>query len=219
MEKSINADHSFDVISDIKVGLHSKIKEDDTWSPLREFNAEWIKWSDSNFKEIPSDEFIKRLRDARESLDSVKIKPSVSSLIDIEISLIENGDRRVVIRNDNDLNNASSEGISNIATLIVFVGITRYLCPDNNIAISWPIDELGKIHSSNISKLFEMMDHHGIRLFSAQPNAGASLLKRFNRQYVLDKHKGAAQMVKQSMGVNPLASMKSLSATVEGEQS
>ncbi len=219
LEKSINADHSFDVISDIKVGLHSKIKEDDTWSPLREFNAEWIKWSDSNFKEIPSDEFIKRLRDARESLDSVKIKPSVSSLIDIEISLIENGDRRVVIRNDNDLNNASSEGISNIATLIVFVGITRYLCPDNNIAISWPIDELGKIHSSNISKLFEMMDHHGIRLFSAQPNAGASLLKRFNRQYVLDKHKGAAQMVKQSMGVNPLASMKSLSATVEGEQS
>jgi len=221
LEKSINADHSFDVISDIKVGLHSKIKEDDTWSPLREFNAEWIKWSDSNFKEIPSDDFIRRLKEARESLDSVKIKPSVSSLIDIEISLIENGDRRVTIRNDNDLNNASSEGISNIATLIVFVGITRYLCPDNNIAISWPIDELGKIHSSNISKLFEMMDHHGIRLFSAQPNAGASLLKRFNKQYVLDKHKGAALMVKQSMGVNPLASMRSLTTetAVEGEQS
>ncbi|MBL4743410.1 MAG: ATP-binding protein [Cycloclasticus sp.] len=219
LEKSINADHSFDVISDIKVGLHSKIKEDDTWSPLREFNAEWIKWSDSNFKEIPSDDFIRRLKEARESLDSVKIKPSVSSLIDIEISLIENGDRRVVIRNDNDLNNASSEGISNIATLIVFVGITRYLCPDNDIAISWPIDELGKIHSSNISKLFEMMDHHGIRLFSVQPNASVSLLKRFNKQYVLDKHKGAAQMVKQSTGVNPLAEMKSLTpdTSVGGE--
>jgi len=219
LEKSINADHTFDVISDIKVGLHSKIKEDDTWSPLREFNAEWSKWNDSNFKEIPSDDFIRRLKDARESLDSAKTKPSVSSLIDIEISLIENGDRRVIIRSDNDLNNASSEGISNIATLIVFVGITRYLCPDKNIAISWPIDELGKIHSSNISKLFEMMDHHGIRLFSAQPNAGASLLKRFNKQYVLDKHKGAALMVKQSLGENPLANMKILSTdtVVDGE--
>jgi len=194
LEKSINADHSFEVVRDVKVKLNSKVKDDDSWQPLLAFNKEWEKWSGEGAKKIPNEQFIDALRIARDTLDMVRITPSIESFIDLEISMIENNNRTVSIKTDADLTGVSSEGISYIAVLVVFVGITRHLCQDLEVSITWPVDELGKLHPENIAKLFEMMERHNIHLFCAQPDASASLLRQFKWRYLFKKGEGVAIM-------------------------
>ncbi|AXY02944.1 ATP-binding protein [Vibrio alfacsensis] len=64
-------------------------------------------------------------------------------MVEMEITIVENG-RPAVVRNDEDLEKVGSEGISKLAIIVVFCGMTRFLCQDEDVAIHWPLDELGK---------------------------------------------------------------------------
>src|SRR5690606_15235086 len=139
---------------------------------------DWHEWELTRHHDLPSE----TLRIGLSSLDkmfrSARMTTSaLGSLVELEIQFTENG-RIVPIRNDNDLRNSSSTGLSSIAVVVIFGGLSRFLCPDESVTITWPIDELGELHPSNIDKLFRMMDHKNIVLLCAQPTASHEFLRR-----------------------------------------
>jgi len=113
--------------------------------------------------------------------------------------------RAVSIRNDADLKRISSTGISKLAVIVVFCGMTRFLCKDKSVKIHWPLDELGELSDENTMLLFEFMDNNNISLFCAQPNPSVTLLKYFSTKNHVDKKLGIKKYIaRKSSRKNPL---------------
>lgn len=206
--KEINTANNFPALSDIKVELVSKVDEFDLWKELRNFSEVWSRWGELGRDILPDKEFVTSFSSVISELKQSKIGSTIESLVDIDISMTENG-RAVNIRTDADLKKISSTGISKLAVIVVFCGMTRYLCKDKNVTIHWPLDELGELSNENVMLLFEFMDQNNISLFCAQPNPSVVLLRYFTTKNHVDKNLGIKKYIsRQSSRKNPLLSKR-----------
>lgn len=192
--RSVGTSNPFPAIEEVQLGVVSKIEKFESWDSLGTFNNEWEKWAEAITATVPSDAFIKTFESAYRSLSLLKLNTSLSSLVDLEIRMTENGTQRT-IRNDSDLAGVSSEGISKLAVIVVFCGMVRYLCPDPQTIIHWPVDELGKISLSNTRLLFNMMSDKGITLITAEPNYRREMLKYYVNKLHIDRRYGVMTYV------------------------
>jgi len=192
--RSVETSNPFPAIEEVKLGVVSKIEKFESFDSLKSFNFEWEKWEEASSATIPSTAFIRTFETAYYSLSLLKLNTNLSSLVDLEINMTENGTRRI-IRNDADLAGVSSEGISKLACIVVFCGMVRFLCPDENTVIHWPVDELGKISLSNTRLLFNMMSEKGITLVTAEPNYRREMLKYYQNKLHLDRRHGVMTYV------------------------
>jgi Protein of unknown function (DUF3584) len=184
LKRAINTDQQIDSISDIQVVLQPRIYEDESWQPLKNFVDSWRNWQLSHRREIPTEVLVNDFHIVVTALRSARISNNVESMVDMSLTLVEN-DRQVSIRNDNDFLNASSTGLTYLAIMAVFMGLTRYLCPDPKIRITWPIDELGTLSANNISRLAVMMDQANLTMISACPKLDHGLRKFFENKISL----------------------------------
>ena len=202
--KEINTSNNFKALDDIKIELVSKVDEFDLWSELIAFNSVWERWGELGKDNLPEKDFVTTFSSVISELKDSKISSSIESLVDIDISMTENG-RLVNIRTDADLKSISSTGISKLAVIVVFCGMTRYLCKDHNITIHWPLDELGELSDENVMLLFDFMDQNNISLFCAQPNPSVVLLRYFTSKNHVDKNLGIKKYVsRKTSKQNPL---------------
>tara|TARA_R110001583_G_C5670239_1_gene410769 strand:+ start:3867 stop:7595 length:3729 start_codon:yes stop_codon:yes gene_type:complete len=189
LKRKINTNQRISSFSDITVRITSRVEGDDYWQPLVAFNEEWMKWQSEMDRGLPSDSLIDTLKVASDALQEAKISQDVNSLVDMEISMVEN-DRHIRIRNDRDFNDSSSNGLSFLAICVVFIGMSRYLCPDRTIQLTWPIDELAVLSPNNVARLFAMMKEENIAMFSAFPSADPNMLRHFDNRLSLDRSHG-----------------------------
>ena len=197
--KKVSLDNPFTSLSDIQIELLSKVEEQDLWQPLANFSKLYQDYLE-NYS-VPSYEFLNAFEKTNDALKSCHISTNLESLVSLRISLRENG-RLVQIRSDSDLSGLSSRGISKLAIIVIFCGLTRYLCKDNNIRIHWPLDELGELHEENVVLLFELMNRNNIVLFCAQPNPSPSLLQYFDTNNYIDKNEGVKLCVDAEISAN-----------------
>lgn len=197
--KKVSLDNPFTSLSDIQIELLSKVEEQDLWLPLANFSKLYQDYFE-NYSS-PSYEFLNAFEKTNDALRSCHISANLESLVSLKVSLRENG-RLVQIRSDNDLSGLSSRGISKLAIIVIFCGLTRYLCKDNNIRIHWPLDELGELHEENVVLLFELMNRNNIVLFCAQPNPSPSLLQYFDTNNYIDKNEGVKLCVDAEFSAN-----------------
>lgn len=181
LQRSINTDQQIDSISDIQVVLQPRIYEDESWVPLKNFVEHWRNWHLSNRRDIPTAELIEDFHAVVTILRNAKMRHDIESMVDMTLQLRENG-RLVIIRNDNDFLNASSTGLTYLAIMAVFIGMTRYLAPDLSTRITWPIDELATLSANNIARLSSMLESHNITMISACPKLDHGLRKFFENK-------------------------------------
>jgi hypothetical protein len=190
LESSIKTANKFPALDNIRVRLESKIQDFKHFGELKLFNSAWNDWGEKGRNTLPDTHYISAFSDAIDALKSGGMSNTLESLVDINISLTENG-REVLVRCDEDLTHASSQGVSTLAVCVVFCGMTRFLCSDDNINIHWPFDELGSIDQGNIILLFEFMNENNITLFCAQPNLSVMLMRYFPTKVVVEYGVGA----------------------------
>ena len=182
---AINTNQRIGSISDVTILLESRVETFECWPYLSNFNNDWAEWRNSSGQaDLPPEHLVESLRSANQSLNEARIKDDKASLINLKIGMVENGNSRT-IGTDTDFNNSSSNGLSYLAICIVFMGITRYLCPDKRVQLAWPIDELAALSPNNIASLFVMMNEQNIVMFSAFPSEDPSLLKHFESKNLL----------------------------------
>lgn len=186
LKRKINTDQQIESLSDIRVVLHPRIYEDETWQPLKEFVDVWGDWSQLHRRELPNESVLRRFQVVTDTLSDARVRDSIESMIDLHLEMNENG-RKVIIRNDADFLSASSTGLTYLAIMAVFMGMTRYLCPDFNTRITWPVDELGTLSDNNISRLAEMLEHHNLTMISACPKLDRALRRFFDNKISLNK--------------------------------
>lgn len=186
LRQKINTDQQIDSLSDIQVVLKPRIEDDDSWAPLKAFVAQWRDWQASHKREIPGDTVLSAFQLVTATLSSANLGQSIESMVDMHLTMKENG-REAIIRNDNDFLNASSQGLTYLAIMAVFMGLTRYLCPDRNTRITWPIDELGTLSPNNIARLADMLEHNNLTMVSACPKLDRPLRKFFENKVSIQK--------------------------------
>ncbi|WP_017429339.1 MULTISPECIES: ATP-binding protein [Halomonadaceae] len=194
LHRNLNTDHSFDVISDVSIRVRSRIHDLGFWSELAAFGESWRHWLISGSNELPSTELLSRMMLLEDQMQHARMKPDdLQSMVELEIEFYEQA-RRVPIRSDADLGEASSVGISRLAILVLFSALTRYLCPNPDICITWPIDELGQLAPENIVRVFTMMRERNIALFCAEPRLSHELQSHFSHRVALSNKRGVMTM-------------------------
>ncbi|ENV05478.1 hypothetical protein F967_02231 [Acinetobacter sp. CIP 102637] len=207
LSNQINGTNPFTFLDEINIKLEPKIDRCGFNSDLKQFVMEWEPLAD-NFNALPDDSLLDSFDRALRVLDSSKsITNDIGSLVELNINFTEN-DRYVEVRNDNDFENSSSTGISRLAILVIFTALARKLCPDPDVIIHLPIDELGQIDTVNCSKLLDFMRERNINLVCAQPQMGDILGKYFTCKNDIDKKMGVRHYIARSIVQdNPLLNL------------
>ncbi len=204
LSNRINTNQQIKALSDIGIRLVSKVEECGAWTEMSAFNSLWAESTVKADRSLPSVALGESLRDVIEALEYAHKTPELKSLISLVVHLKENGNYKE-ITSDAAMNDASSNGLSLLAVIAIYIGMSRYLCPDENVTLTWPVDELSTIDLDNIASLFSMLNAVNIRLFSAFPTKEHNILKHFDTCHELVYRKGAMTMLKEAPEVSQLA--------------
>lgn len=206
----------FDAITDIEVGLKSRVDTQDYWPALKAFHDDWLQWKSEGGRDLPPAAITKKLQDAAEILNKSRGGQGIESVFDLEILLRENG-RPLKATTRADLENASSTGLSYLILCTIFAGISRMLCREPNVAVHWPMDELGTLAPENISRLFMLLDEHNIVMVGGFPSTDQHLLQHFKEHHQVKKDEGIVELVLPEDKLSSLIArrQKQLSQTTE----
>ena len=180
---------NIDALSSIEVHLESNVNQDEIWKILKGFSVSWSDWRESYSDSFPDDDLLDSMDKLVGELLVIKSGRKLRDMFDLKILMTEQGHQRI-IKTDNDLDNATSDGLKYLAICIIYIAISRLLCPDRSVALHWPIDELGILHGDNIAKLFAMLDQSGIIMVAGFPSNDPNMLVNFKHRQLIDFKKG-----------------------------
>lgn len=193
LDDAIEYNQIIDNLQDIHIDIRPNIERQEFWNEILVFNQHWTDWQNNHPSDLPGIALETSLSEALAILKASKISNEFDSYFSMSIHLKENGQTRDIY-NDSDLNTASSNGLSYLAICILFRGLTRFLCADEDIKIHWPIDELAILSPKNITKLFKMLNDSGIFFFSGFPSTDPYLLDHFTTRKLIDMNVGIKQV-------------------------
>ncbi|MEG3080656.1 ATP-binding protein [Halomonas sp. 5021] len=171
-------------ISKAEVRIQSTIDELGFWEPLKLFSQRYKTWRESG-QMLPSDDYLNALADVVDLLRSDQ-QYSFESLLRLELHLNEGG-TDLVIKNDRQLLESSSHGMAYLILCKFLLAFTRLLRGRAEIAIHWPIDEIGTLAYHNVEKLFDACDSNRIHIVGAFPNPESDVLLLFHNRYLIDR--------------------------------
>ncbi|WP_136246758.1 ATP-binding protein [Halomonas borealis] len=171
-------------IGKAEVKIQSTIDELGFWEPLKRFAQHYREWRDSG-RTLPDDDYLDALGDVVELLRSDQ-QYSVESLLRLELHLNEGG-AELVIKNDRQLLESSSHGMAYLILCKFLLAFTRLLRGPAEVAVHWPIDEIGTLAYHNVEKLFEACDNNRIHIVGAFPNPESDVLMLFQHRYLIER--------------------------------
>lgn len=169
-------------ISKSEVKIHSTIDELGFWKPLQHFASLYKSWTTG---ELPSNAYLNALADVVDLLRSDQ-SYTFASLLRLELHLNEGGSD-LIIRNDRQLLESSSQGMAYLILCKFLLAFTRLLRGPAEIAIHWPIDEIGTLAYHNVEKLFKACENNRIHIVGAFPNPESDVLLLFQHRYLIDR--------------------------------
>ena len=184
----------FDSISEVTVEIVSTIKELQYWPAiceLAETNRHWV----SNLEyQLPPAEFahtIIRLLEYWEIKSG--IRADFKHLLRIQGEVTENGNRRT-FRRATDLEAVSSNGLSYLILVMIFVAFINRIRRHTPVNIVWALDELKDLDSGNVPALLKLLHHNDITLVSAFPDPDPETLELFRHCYTVEPDRRLAEV-------------------------
>ncbi|PKG48722.1 ATP-binding protein [Halomonas sp. MES3-P3E] len=184
LSEEVADDLRLEGITKAEVRIQSTIDELGFWEPLKLFAQRYKEWRESG-QTLPSDDYLNALADVVDLLRSDQ-QYSFESLLRLELHLNEGG-TDLVIKNDRQLLESSSHGMAYLILCKFLLAFTRLLRGDAEIAIHWPIDEIGTLAYHNVEKLFDACDSNRIHIVGAFPNPESDVLLLFANRYLIDR--------------------------------
>src|SRR5699024_6170043 len=173
-----------DGISRAEVKIESTIDQLDLWEPLKRFSDLHHDWERSG-EAIPSEEYLNALGEVAELLRQDQ-QYTFESLLQLELHLTEGGND-LVIRSDRQLLESSSHGMAYLILCQFMLAFTRLLRGPAEVAVHWPIDEIGTLAYRNVERLFAACDANRILVLGAFPNAESDVLTLFQHRYLIER--------------------------------
>ncbi|MCW4152908.1 ATP-binding protein [Halomonas sp. 18H] len=184
LSEEVADDLRLDGINKAEVKIQSTIDELGFWEPLKRFAQLYRDWRNSS-RELPGDDYLDALADVVDLLRHDQ-QYSFESLLRLELHLNEGG-TDLVIKSDRQLLESSSHGMAYLILCKFLLAFTRLLRGSAEIAIHWPIDEIGTLAYHNVETLFDACDSNRIHIVGAFPNPESDVLLLFQHRYLIDR--------------------------------
>ncbi|MGR8929885.1 MAG: ATP-binding protein [Gammaproteobacteria bacterium] len=191
LSKYVSEERYFAALGDITVNVRSKMGDLEYWRALKKFGDHYGQYRDnielSGAHEIP-EALVQAMGELTALLPTTGVKIKHLALFDIEFSIFENGQLKHA-RNSRELKDVSSTGLSYLALITFFTGVTAMLRKQNSTVVCWPIDELGDLAPENIEAMMNLLAKQNIQILSATPTADRHVLGLFERRYLIDQQR------------------------------
>lgn len=191
LSKYISEERYFAALGEITVNIRSKMNDLEYWQALKKFGDHYGQYRDtaelSGSHEIPEG-LVQAMGELTALLPTSGVKIKHLALFDIEFSIFENGQLKHA-RNSRELKDVSSTGLSYLALITFFTGVTAMLRKQNPTVVCWPVDELGDLAPENIEAMMNLLAKQNIQILSATPTADRHVLGLFERRYLIDRQR------------------------------
>lgn len=184
--KAMNDSHHFRSINGITVRLKASFDSIDVWDKVAALDLEYTAWAGVDTTELPPVSFVQAVADVVTKLQgrhTVEVKPE--DLIDIEVDIDEVGQDIKTARDEEQLKDISSNGLSYIILCIVYVGLINKVRKNENVSLVWALDELRDLDFGNVQLLLDLLARNQISLISAFPDADPEILTFFRNRYTI----------------------------------
>jgi hypothetical protein len=191
LSKYVSEERYFAALGEITVNIRSKMSDLEYWQALKKFGDHYGQYRDNaelgGQEDIP-DALVQAMGELTALLPVTGVKIKHLALFDIEFSIFENGQLKHA-RNARELKDVSSTGLSYLALITFFTGVTSMLRKQSRTVVCWPIDELGDLAPENIEAMMNLLAKQNIHILSATPTADRHVLGLFKRRYLLNQQK------------------------------
>ncbi len=213
LAQHVETNLNFDGIESIEPTVSFELNELDYWKDIKNLADGVRAWRDNApLNSLPDDDLILTLRSYLETFEESRANVSVQELwrlVRFRFTIVENGNVKV-ITNPKDLDGVSSNGLSYLVLIIVFLGFVDMQRNGQPVRLTWALDELRALDNKNRRALLMLLEEHNITLVTACPDMEDREMSMFNQVYKLEKHGGDLRFVRWAMpplqalaGTNP----------------
>jgi DNA repair exonuclease SbcCD ATPase subunit len=188
----------FNSIESIEPSISFDLDKLDYWKDIEHLANHVRNWREtSNLEDMPDKELIEALRNYIETFDEARTSVPVNELwrlIHFRFRVVENGHTKT-INSPRELAEVSSNGLSYLIMIVVFLGFIAIQRKDKPVHLSWALDELRAFDAGNRALLLDLLGQHRINLITACPEMDHSELSLFNRHYEIAGDRGDIRFV------------------------
>lgn len=185
LQKYLDNSTCFESLSGLTVSIISTVDELKFWPTVKRLVDARRDWSIAS-DDLPDMEFVQMLEGLLEHWEMKNgINADFKNLVQIRGEVVENGNIRT-FKNSADLDNVSSNGLSYLVLVIIFIAFLNRIRRNVPINLVWSLDELKAIDSGNIYGLGKLLSQNNITLVSAFPDPDAETLMLFKNAYSID---------------------------------
>ena len=182
LHENLASDMVFDAIKSLSLRLSALVERRPYWDALKRVMVEHDKWQADGYAGLPGRALLDELQDFARHVPDGSLAENPESLMDLEIE-VDDGTEKKRVRTEADLRQVSSNGLSYLVLCLIFVAFANRARRNNDLWLTWALDEIGTIDEGNSRALLQMLDRNRIRLVSASPDARESLQVLFNHRY------------------------------------
>lgn len=177
----------FDSLTDLQISIVSSVEDLNYWSIIKKITEDRDQWLKDG--DLPEQYAVDHLRDLLNLWDIKNgINANFKSLVSIRGAVRENGNLRQ-FRNRAELENISSNGLTYLVMIILFLGFISKVRGTAPVQLTWCVDELKAIDGENIISLCNYLGQNHITLCTAFPDPDAETLILFANKYKLDSER------------------------------
>lgn len=107
--------------------------------------------------------------------------------------MVENGNRRT-FRKASDLEGISSNGLSYLILVTIFIAFINRIRRTAPVNIVWALDELKDLDSGNVPQLMALLKRNNITLVSAFPDPDPDTLSLFKHRFTVEPDRRLAEV-------------------------
>jgi hypothetical protein len=215
LQSCIDSSADFEKITNVQARIETTVDTLNYWPSIKALSEEFELWAARQDDELPHAEFCQALRRVSQCFEREStLSADLVDLIQLEIDLVENG-RHVTVRDEKTLEHVSSNGISYLILIVLFLGFLQRIRKDAPVQVVCAVDELKNLDLANTERLFNLLDRHRVTLISAFPDADPEVLRLFAHRYtILEERRIASVVLDDDLDVEAQAEARSLEAPV-----
>lgn len=187
IRSSLGQAKMFAKINSVDINITTDIDKQDYWQAINELKGQYDMWQPIASNTMPPMSFVDAANDVAKIVNDERgLVANPTDLINIRIDARIN-DKDVSAKEENELKELSSNGLSYLVLAIVMVGFVNKIRGKNQIAIPYAVDEVKDLDYANSVSLLEFLALNNIILVGAFPDVDERLSPHFKYKYsVLD---------------------------------
>ena len=188
LRENMAASTRFRFINSVAVRITTSFDTLDGWDKIKRLDEEYSVWAGKDGYDLPDASFadaVEQVSDWLQGRHTLDVK--LEDLLNLEIEIEEVGQPKKTVKDERQLRDASSNGLSYLILCVVFVGLINKIRGSQPVQLVWALDELRDLDLDNVSVLLDMLTDNHIYLVSAFPDPEPEILSLLKNRYAIQE--------------------------------